>query len=616
MILENYKFLKENIINLHNALKNNPYDPENAIFKYDEFNQITYEKNGQRINLFSKVDTAMESSFILDAYEDLNKRDEIILFGIGDGSIIKELNKRVPKSTKIFVIDFMEIFQVLLNHYSFKEMKLDRVFSFTLMNRGFDYKSFFAAFSNKTNGNFEIVVLPQHQRVFNNEIKQFFSDFSNIIKLKRNSTRTNSAFEKRWIINSIKNHKYILDTQNILDLKKYDFSESAAFIISAGPSLDFDIEYIKRISKDNNVYIFGVGSANKALMKHGIIPDAIFTYDPSPLNQHVIKEYNESDIDAPIVFGSSVGFETLNPYNSKFKYHILISQDKLSHVLLKDEYLKKGICDSPSVAIITLQALIKLGFSEIYFAGQNFGFYKDLRYSDGINHSFSSKKISKQELKNKLIVKDVFGNDMVTKSSLNTMRILFEKYIAASPDVKFINTTKYGADIKGAKYVDIEDVYRELDKFNKPLDLKEYNGKNAYDIPKVLKRYNKLNESRLECKDILINLDKKMKIIKDKLREEDYIYISTFDKDIEVLLNRLFRNTYFKSTLRLMNRNYYSILLNNFSKIKNQKLYEKKYTMIYNKIGSLIVNIMKDYNKIIDDFNMIGKYLSEGCEDG
>lgn len=184
-----------------------------------------------------------------------------------------------------------------------------------------------------------------------------------------------------------------MTTTNIIELSKYDFSNSVALIVAAGPSLDLDIEAIKEISNKNNAYIFAVGSANKTLLKHGITPDAIFTYDPSHLNQYVIGDFVESDMDCPIVFGSTVGYETLVKDSQKFKYHMLINQDLLSKHLIGEDYNKLLIGDSPTIAIITLQALIKMGFGTIAFAGQNLNYYDNRMHADGIEYSFVKTKI-------------------------------------------------------------------------------------------------------------------------------------------------------------------------------------------------------------------------------
>lgn len=613
MILDNYKFLKNNIINLHNILKNNPYNPESAFVKYDDVNKITFTIDENAVNIFSKENPSLESNFILDSYDNLENRDEIILFGIGDGSIIKEIDKRVSKSTKIFVVDFMQVFQVLLSHYSFKEMSLERVASFTLMLENMNTDSFLNSFIGKTNGNFELIILPQYIRLFKDKISVFMKRLSDYVKTKRKATNTNQAFEKRWIINSIKNFNHVLSTANFLDLKTYDFTNSAALIVSAGPSLDIDIEYIKKISKDDKVYIFGVGSANKTLMKHGIKPDAIFTYDPSHLNQHVIKKYSENTINAPIVFGSSVGYETLEPINEKFKYHILISQDKLSSILLEEDFKAKGIMDSPTIAIITLQTLIKLKFSTILFAGQNLGFYEKKRYSSAVNYSFTNPEISESELKQNVIIKDVYNNDMYTNESFNLMRIIIQKHIKVAKNTRFINTTKFGANIEGTEYIEIEEVYPTLTEYNKPVDLWTNSLSNKYDMSLVYNRYKALNKERIKCGELLISLDKSMKEIKDKLKASDYVGLKGYDRKVEDALGELLKNNYFNQILKLMNRTYYGILINNFSKIKNEKIYENKYKMIYKKIGPLIVSVMQDYNKIINDFMKIKKFLDERC---
>lgn len=76
-----------------------------------------------------------------------------------------------------------------------------------------------------------------------------------------------------------------------------------------------------------------------------------------------------------MVFGSSVGFETLENYPSKMA-HFITNQDYISTNILKHNSIEKieAVKDSPSIAIITLQILNFLKFNPIILVGQTFSY--------------------------------------------------------------------------------------------------------------------------------------------------------------------------------------------------------------------------------------------------
>lgn len=164
----------------------------------------------------------------------------------------------------------------------------------------------------------------------------------------------------------MKNFGEVLNTPNILLEKKGEFKDKPAIIVAAGPSLNEEIENIRYIKENGLAYIFSVGSAVNTLVYHNIYPDAATTYDPGKFNQNVFTKIKEKEIkDIPMVFGSSVGYETLLNYPGK-KYHMITSQDSVSNYYLRNENNKPidMVYDAPTIAVVTLQLLYELGLTQ------------------------------------------------------------------------------------------------------------------------------------------------------------------------------------------------------------------------------------------------------------
>lgn len=251
-----------------------------------------------------------------------------------------------------------------------------------------------------------------------------------------------------------------LTTQNILE-KKMCFEGKPIIIAAAGPSLYEDMEHLRYIKENGLAYIFAVGSANKAFIAHDLIPDAVVTYDPQPHNVGVFKELIQSGrTDIPMIYGTSVGFETIEAYPGPL-FHFVNSADPLTNFYLGKNKEDFDVHDSTTVALVALQVAEKLGASPIILAGQNLAFRRGRFYAEGIKHWNWHGEVRKEhEGKNTVKSLDVYGDEVETNENFLNMKRDIENYIATRPELVVINTTKGGADIKGASFKPIEDVIK------------------------------------------------------------------------------------------------------------------------------------------------------------
>jgi len=109
--------------------------------------------------------------------------------------------------------------------------------------------------------------------------------------------------------------------------------------------------------------------------------------------------------------------------------------------------------------VVTLQLLYILGFSNILLVGQNLGYRRKERYSEGISYS---KELTDKEIESGIWVKDVYGNEILTNEGFNSMRQQMESYIKLLPNINVINTTKGGANIEGTEFRELKDVMERM----------------------------------------------------------------------------------------------------------------------------------------------------------
>lgn len=577
----------------------------------DDYKTFGFDKKGKDVNLYTKTPQKVyinsvnnkekESKLIVDDILS-GDYDEMLIIGFGNATVLKELLNRVDSKIKLYVIEFKEVFDILLNQESVKKIKFNKIDNFTLIDINYDLRAILYKMFTKSNMNLKIFVLPQYKRLFEKQVENFYKSIKEVVASKKSNITTNQGYQKLWIYNSIINFKHVISTPNFMDLKKNDFSNSMALIVGAGPSLNFEIERLKEISKNKSCYIFAIGSAYKALIKHNINIDAIFSYDPTPLNADVMAEYHEKKLNVPVCFGSSISFEAIRQVDYKKAFHLIISQDYFGQYLLEDEK-RTVVSDAPSVVVIAIQALAEIGFKNIAFIGQNMAYLDGKNYSTGIEYD----RLKDTKYNSDLLIKDVFGNEVSTMSGYVLTRDIIEKVIKQIHTVKFTNTTYGGAHIEGAPYLPLNEL--ELENYDMSKLLTDICSENDYDLKRAKDKFNRLADERIKFNDLLEQGFKGILEIKEMLEgnsvRDAYLIVS-----LQEIYNEMCKNDYFKVIISKLDRNYINFFESGIVEINREKSLKIKYEMLFKKMGTLFSLFKKDDAKVNELFAYILKWIN------
>lgn len=583
LLIDNINILKTSNLQIWEKLNQYDHKENIVISKIGETKRggktLVITKDNKTTYLHSKYNPLREAETIVETYKDIKEDTSILFYGTGLGYHIKLLLEKHPKVKYYIYEPVPELMYHFLSNINLKELQTNRCMG---MDVGLDIMSQkMNRFIDTSKDKLIIVELPSHKQNFVEEYKEFNKIFLNSIQDKRIQISANYLFQKRWLINSMKNFSDVLTTPNILIEKKNKFKNKPAIIVAAGPSLNYEIESLKYIKENKLAYIFSVGSALNTLIHHGIYPDAACTYDPSVHNQKVFKTTKEKGIkEIPMIFGSSVGYETLLDYPGD-KYHMITSQDTVSSYYLKNEDNRviNIVQDAPTIAVVTMQLLYDLGFGLIILVGQNLGYVGKERHSEGISYS---RKTTDKEIENGIWIEDVYGNEVLTNEGFNTMRSQMEQYIGNWPNLTVINTTKGGAHIAGTKFIELKEVidkkletkvvkerWLEGDKTNYSKEyLKSQSDKMDIAYKQVLKIIK-------EYYGILDRIDKAINNRNFNQAEDMYIKLDKELKNIE-------GNDYYKTFVLPMNRVQYKILVDSIDHLNDEKdLYQKGKKIVY-----------------------------------
>lgn len=277
------------------------------------------------------------------------------------------------------------------------------------------------------------------------------------------------------------------------------YKGKTAVVVSAGPTLDKNIETLKKYR--NNFILFTVGTAVKTLYANGIKPDFLC----------IIETYNSSKQVEGLDL-SDVNFITepyANPALRNFSYKNVFSHissnSPINHFWAEickeqtDEYLSKG-----TVSYTALNCARLLGCSKIILVGQDLAYIegqcysKDSAYKDlsceynketekweitaknfeefAMAISASEKPEIREKTATKRLenlnkslyyVKGIKGEMIPTESVYATFIKPLQEFTEIYNDRKYINTSLVGAQIDGYENMSLEDALKNTDKIEK-----------------------------------------------------------------------------------------------------------------------------------------------------
>lgn len=534
------------------------------------FPTLKIEMDGNWKYLHSKYDPIAEAQRLIDTHEGFGENKHLFFYGVGLGYHIVEFVKRYPEQSFTLYEPNAEIMYQYMTTGNFEKIDTKYLENLYVENETNSTNVNLMNFVQNLKKEVVIVVLPSYERVFSEEVRRFTAQFLDTVFSKKLSIYASLEFSKIVSLNSIMNMDKTFHTPSILHLKNKDsmFQGKPAILIAAGPSLDYEYENIRFIKENGLAYVFSVGSSVNSLLTQGIHPDAAFTYDGSRDNKRVFSKIIEEQVqDIPLVYGSTVGFETIQDYPGRM-LHFLVARDTITPYYLsrKDNDNLKFIEAFRTISTVTLQVLSMLGFNPIILVGQNFAYGKERGYAKGIEYVGELKE---SHLKNAIKINDVEGNEILTSPGWKTMKTEMEVAISTFGNGEIINTTRNGAHIEGTTYMTLEEVMKtrltqpnivsrewvasESDEY----DL-AYFEKKANNISKEIDDFQKVTKS---FENIMLEMDQSVKTMNFKQLGKCF---NKFDKAFDQMQS----NKFYRLFIQPMNSIRFEFLMKLFGEVR------------------------------------------------
>ncbi|MDQ0156915.1 motility associated factor glycosyltransferase family protein [Robertmurraya andreesenii] len=563
--------------------------------------------------IHSKYNPSQEADRIIEQLGNIEEYDHVFFYGFGLGYHAEVLLKRYPSKKFSIFEPLNAVFQKYIEQKFIKNLPVERLAFLKVGLSEEETKSFIEEFFNFVQEKTLLVTLPSYERLIPDKYEQFRIDFKKIIEEKRQGISVNYSFQKRWTLNSLINLPETLKSPNILhDINKKKFVNQPAIIVAAGPSLNEELDNLKYIKEKGLAYIFTVGSAINTLIENGINPDAMCTYDPTVLNQKVFEKVVNKKINSiPMIYGTSVGFETLKNYSGP-KLHMVTNQDTISNFYLKrnDEKDIVNVHDAPSIAVVTLELLYKLGCNPIILVGQNLAYKNKQSYSKGIDHV--SNELTDENLKRAVSVKGVDGKEVLTDHGYNRMRSQIEYYLSeVIKGIEVINTTKGGAHIEGTVFKELSTVIQEQLKHSE-IDGEWFHlEKNDYNKNYLENQQKKMIEQAELLNDSLRNIKRLFSNMEQLIVERKVVKLEKMFNKFDVEMKKFVQNDFYLTFLQPMSRVEFDLLTKDINALKfdNDTISKAKKTI--KSFKRFVKSCEFDLNNMKSIFDEVNKEITE-----
>jgi hypothetical protein len=564
---KNMQFLKENHLDIYyeieklsQTLENNNTEQYSIQIKNDYFDILNHNDNS-----YFYATNSFEQANLISKYINFSK----------DGSL--DLLRKIPQTNKLVFNDYYyemkPIINFINNNVDFQNIEFKKIYKFVYIGTGLGFH--IQEINKKINSYVTLIIEPDIEifrlslfttdyTIFEEGNRKLFFSIGDD-KLKRLNNLGNFSAYHDYMNYSIKYYNFLESTSylrkelidffgnnSVVDfpykaiiqvfgrtlhymkernkfislpksLDKNILNNKKLLIVSAGPSLDNYIEWIKKYQ--DKFTIVCVDVITRKLEKNGIRPDIVFSIDPSERCADFLNTENPDFLaNSVIILLSQQNLETYELLKNKniFFTQGLLLQNKLGY-----------FGSSPNVGTFSFLASVLLQAKELYLIGCDAAFNQETgeRYAKDSSHFIKDKqknnddKIYDQD--DLVIVKGNLRDSIKTNNGLLGFRSDYERTIFAlkeSFDFKCYNLSD-GVHIEGIIPITKDEITQLAESFHKK----------SFDL---IEKFNSISEIIHKEEMNYISLIKNIKLIikkVDKFKKIDFISSDNFlDKKLEI----------------------------------------------------------------------------------
>ena len=571
----------------------------------DNLEVFKINKKDKNVYLGSKYNQQRVIDKFIRNIGEFKSNDIYIIIGLADGEHIREVIRKCTTKRSILVIEYNE---EIIKYTSTKNKK---IFDGKIVISSSDIviKKIIAGIDSNIIENIKIIIYGNYDVVYRDEIRktlEVIKDSVNDVVIDRN---TYKMFGEKWFytfISNIKNSNF----SNSLELYKNIHKNKPAIIVSAGPSLEKNIDELK---KNSGAIIFSGGRTLRSLEEKNIDADYLCVIDSGKVSYELVEK-RISTTKVPLVYTGITNAEIVKEHNAN---KIIFGKEKVLSEIWGNSI--PDIRGGGSVAHTMTEVAIYMGCNPIIFIGQDLAYTNDMGHSriaynenDNKNRNVSDIELFEDYKSNSdIYIDSINGGKVRTSLVLNSFKQTFERIIECNKEITFINSTEGGAIIEGTKNISLRESIRIHCTNSKG------NGKKVedYDTTEnrevIIKKSFENIVSEVEyCMKLVGNAKMKLNILKEKYIKKKSIknIISELDSiELEIRKKMLqfdfINDLAYEKIYSIENNINYTIKDLDSENERFKKIYEKNQALY--KIILELLNVTK--NEVIEVFGEVSK---------
>lgn len=499
------------------------------------------ERENRKWYLNSRYDTAFAAAVYAGRYQ-VRAYGTYFVFGFSDGRHVREFLKKCDDTNHIVICEpSVEIFEECCGQFDVSDILEDKRVRFyipdvtdsieDIMKKNLQYSDF--TFT-------EFCILPGYDILFHEECEEFQNLIIERMRDEAVKKGTSLSFQRVIPRNTLYNMKHTIRTRNIGQIREalegYPLEDIPAVVVCAGPSLDKNIQELKKIQ--GRALIIVVDAALRAVLRAGIRPDLVCTVDPNPPERF----FTDLDLRGLTWCCENASKpEIIRKYGERVYYFGYFEKGWNQTI---SEMLGYGFPVLPtggSVSSIAFAMALYFGFRKIVFMGQDLAFTGGKSHTSGIEGALGD---NDKYIKSRCLmeVEGIDGTMLQTDFQMWYYKQWFEKAIRDGGDrMRVIDATEGGARIEGAENMKMSEVVagecpEEFD-FQK-IEQAIPPAFSAENQKKLEETYRKL---KLQAEDLQKFIEKQISAL-DSLCQKSGGEAGVTEKDVKVLRDMLEEN--------------------------------------------------------------------------
>ena len=411
---------------------------------------LKVHRNNRTLYLAGKRSASLAAANQIKFLGKIEYSAPLFMVGIGNGCYLEELFKEVPKKNDNMVMVYepsFSIFYEQLFHVDIEELFEDRIVA--LLVEGINEEGIKPLIKQMLRGDrvscMRHFILPNYNEICPEKVLDFQKVLKDVAEEYLVNINTVQAFSKVAVENMLKNADYVRTGYQAKQLMEAIPREMPAIIVSAGPSLNKNIEELKKAK--NKAFIIAVDTAMKPLLRNGIIPDMYAIIDGTkPLELVAVEESR----NIPLLSEVRAAHAVMDYHKGKkFFFREFTPYFDRMYEMNHKEWAAMDVGGSVATAAFSLACYLGLG--TVIMVGQDLALTGNKTHADG---TFKEKMEELDTSKMKMVPGNV-EEKVPTRQDFDHYRIWFEDFIARwknmYPNFRVINATEGGAKIKGTE---------------------------------------------------------------------------------------------------------------------------------------------------------------------